>query len=661
MMKGYAMSYAPEMNTLRNAALATMLGVGLSMPGFLWHCREASADETVVAADVVERVNAGAAATAQKPVKDETVVAFADATGTVYETQVKDKLVNTIGAAELFDSSSLTNIEPGGNMEYTASGQRLTWKAKGSSITYEGKTDLPCPVQMKIAYTLDGTEVSPDQIAGASGKVTMRFDFQNTATTTATIDGREQTIYTPFVVLCGFSMDNDHFSNIEVTNAKAMADTMGTTIAGYAMPGMQENLALNAEGLELPSYFEVTADATDFELGATTTIVVSGLFNDVDTDNLDDGNVRDSLNAMSGAMAALINGTSSLYDGLEQLAGGMSELDGGLDTLADSARALPDGASEIASGADALSEGAEQVGSGIQAAAGMGSQMAPATAALQSGIAQAAETARGIGTDDLQPAAAAVGAAQADASGIDAVAAQAAGEVQATEGAMDDALASLDALSGTLSPEDQARVDAAKASLTDARTQAESAGADISSVSAAAGMLAVDLQDASTSLAAAIAEDEDLASDLGYLAGETQAGALAAKAKALDEVMGQLAGTAGAMQEGAEDLSAGARDLADATPALMEGIAALKAGSSQLSEGTYAAADGSLQLASGLQQFDSEGVDQLVATYDDLGGLADRMQATVEAGRDYDNFSGIDPSMTGTVKFIYETDPIKAD
>lgn len=168
------------------------------------------------------------------------------------------------------------------------------------------------------------------------------------------------------------------------------------------------------------------------------------------------------------------------------------------------------------------------------------------------------------------------------------------------------------------------------------------------------------MQDANTFLATAITGDEGLASNLGYLAGETQAGALAVKAKALDEVMGQLARTAGAMQEGAEDLSAGARDLADATPALMKGIAALKAGSSQLSEGTYAAADGSLQLASGLQQFDSEGVDQLVATYDDLGGLADRMQATVEAGRDYDNFSGIDPSMTGTVKFIYKTDPIKA-
>lgn len=656
------MPHAPKMNALRNAVLAIMLGVGLSMPNFLWHCREAFADETVVAADVVERVDAGAAAASQKPVKDETVIAFADATGTVYETQVKDKLVNTVGAVELFDSSSLTDIEPGGDMEYTASGQRLTWKAKGSSITYEGKTDLPCPVQMKIAYTLDGTEVSPDQIAGASGKVAMRFDFQNTATTTATIDGREQTIYTPFVVLCGFSMGNDHFSNIEVTNAKATAGTTGTTIAGYAMPGMQENLALDAEDFELPSYFEVTADATDFELGTTTTIVVSGLLDDVDTGDLGDGNVRDSLNAMSGAMAALINGTSSLYDGLEQLAGGMSELDGGLDALADSAGALPDGASEIASGADALSEGAKQVNSGMQAAAGVSSQMVPATVALQSGIAQVAETARGIGADGLQPAAAAVGAAQANASSIDAAAAQTADEIRTTESAMDDALASLDALSDTLSTEDQAKVDAAKASLADARAQAESAGADISGVSAATGTLAVNLQDANTFLATAIAEDESLASNLDYLAGETQAEALATKAKALDEVMGQLAGTTGAMQEGAESLSAGVHDLADAAPALVEGIAALKAGSSQLSEGTDAAADGSLQLASGLQQFNSEGVDQLVTAYDDnLGGLADRMKATVEAGRGYDNFSGIDPSMTGTVKFIYETDPIKAD
>ena len=43
---------------------------------------------------------------------------------------------------------------------------------------------------MNISYQLDGKDIAPAELAGKSGKVTIRFDYENHCTTTATVDGK---------------------------------------------------------------------------------------------------------------------------------------------------------------------------------------------------------------------------------------------------------------------------------------------------------------------------------------------------------------------------------------------------------------------------------------------------------------------------------------
>ena len=50
---------------------------------------------------------------------------------------------------------------------------------KGNDIYYQGKTDKELPVKQTISYYLDGEKMDPDEIAGKSGKVTIRFDYKN--------------------------------------------------------------------------------------------------------------------------------------------------------------------------------------------------------------------------------------------------------------------------------------------------------------------------------------------------------------------------------------------------------------------------------------------------------------------------------------------------
>ena len=46
---------------------------------------------------------------------------------------------------------------------------------------------------------------------------------------------------------------------------------------------------------------------------------------------------------------------------------------------------------------------------------------------------------------------------------------------------------------------------------------------------------------------------------------------------------------------------------------------------------------------------------------DDLKGMVDRLEGIMDAGKDYKSFSGIDKDMDGEVKFIIETEAVKAE
>ena len=112
--------------------------------------------------------------------KDESVYLLSDANGNVYNTIVSDHLVNTDDAATIEDKSTLSDIKNvKGDEEFKQDGDKLTWQANGGDIYYEGTTDKQVPISETITYYLDGKEIEPEELAGKSGKVTIRFDYEN--------------------------------------------------------------------------------------------------------------------------------------------------------------------------------------------------------------------------------------------------------------------------------------------------------------------------------------------------------------------------------------------------------------------------------------------------------------------------------------------------
>ena len=305
---------------------------------------------------------------AQNISKDETVYVLAGADGFVKKIIVSDWIKNQLGSATVTDKSDLNNIENvKGDESYSVNSDNMkVWDAQGNDIYYQGDIQKELPVGMSVSYTLDGKTISADELAGKSGKVTIRFDYDNRQYETVQINGTNQRIYVPFAMLTGMILDNDCFSNVQVSNGKLVNDGDRTVVAGLAFPGLQENLALSRDQLSIPDYVEVTADVKNFSLGMTVTLACNDVFSQIDDVNFTtaDGATA-SIGKLTDAMTQLLDGSSALYDGLSTLLDKSKELATGVEELAAGAKAIRDGAGSVDEGTAALKAGLAELSTGL--------------------------------------------------------------------------------------------------------------------------------------------------------------------------------------------------------------------------------------------------------------------------------------------------------
>lgn len=282
--------------------------------------------------------------------KAETVYAKANADGTVRKVTVTDILKNPGDGNPIEDQSALKNIKnTEGEEEYKQNGEKLTWDNKGEDITYEGTTDKELPVKTNIRYFLNGKEMKPEKLAGKSGKVTIRFNYDNLAGQTVQVNGKDVQTITPFAVLSTVMLSEDHFSNIQVKNGK-LADMNGQTVViGYAFPGLAECLNLTdykaTKDVDIPDYVEIQADTTDFQLDFTATVITNGLLQNLEEDDL----IR------------------RLSAGSQQLTEGMKAFDNGIGQLSEGIAALHSGSSQLSGSSDSLLQGCAVLTEGLQA------------------------------------------------------------------------------------------------------------------------------------------------------------------------------------------------------------------------------------------------------------------------------------------------------
>lgn len=640
----------------------------------------------------------------RKDGKEESVYILTDAEGNAHETIVSSHLINDDGAATIEDYSELSDIENvKGDESFTADGKKLIWQADGRDIYYRGTTAREAPVSQKVTYYLDGREIAPESLAGKSGRVTMRFDYTNNTIYKEKIDGRQVRVSVPFAAVTAMVL-GDNFSHIEVTNGKLESNGDKDIVIGYTLPGLKESLGVDDSDftgdVSIPEYFEVSADVKDFELDTAMTIVVNA-GSMLSMQKGDDSSLDSMIDDLTDATSKLRDGSADLADGMDTLqeslaeyASGMGELYSKSGTLADGIDTLNTSAASISNGistldkalntkmdesekqkaekeaADAVSaqfangktkEVSEQIYASLRYAQGSDGKVTDGALytslydgaySTKAGAAVYNEVVRQVLLSAAgQPADSKVTADQA-AAGIKADFAKGAQQKDpastamyaVTEGMSSAQLAELlyakSGASDTLFAKTQSTI---QAQLAAGRNNEQINGA----VEESLNTLAVQLAGACEQAASQAAQTAAVS------------GAESAKKTVAAEIE-TVQSNGYSLVTGAKALSRGTQTLADQVPVLTAGISKLNDATGQIVDGVDELNDGSHELADGMVEFDEDGISKIVNSYNkDLKPLTDRLQAVLDAGEDYQTFTGLADDVTGSVRFIYKMDAVK--
>lgn len=607
---------------------ALLLG-GAATVGYALNGNEPSADATP--APVVT------AAKSDVPVtQSQTVYIIAGANGAVDKIIVSDWIKNAL-------------LEDG---SYTMDDNAQVW-SEGDDLYAQRVVEEELPVTLSVSYQLDGQPIDPGDLAGRSGRVTIRFDYTNNQYEYVDIDGRREKIYVPFAMLTGMALDNDCFTNVSVSNGKVFNDGSRTAVVGIAFPGLQENLALDRDTLDIPDYVEISADVENFTLAMTMTLATNSVFREMDVDDLDSlDDLSDAADQLSSAMDQLMDGAGQLSDGLDalldgagQLSDGVSQLAAGLNALTANNAALTGGAKQVfdsllamansqisAAGLDLPALTADNYSAVLD---GVLSELdeSAVTAAARSQVEQAVRAQESAVRSAVTAAVEQEVTAQVEA----AVRANVENQVLAALGLDTDALASPQVQAAV---EQQMAGDAAKAAIAENIT-AQMASGEVQTL--ITGKTEEQIQ---------LLIEENMASDevqAQITAGLAQADAGAAQLQSLKAQLdsyntfyrGLITYTSGVA-----DAAAGANMLDQAMPALLSGIHDLK--------------DGTLQLSDGLAELNEQGIQKLAdAVNGDLSSVLTRLRATADVSKQYRSFAGLYDDPDGEVAFVYKTDSIQ--
>ena len=592
------------------------------------------------------------AATDSGNTKDETVYVVTESDGSQSDLIVSDHLKNKSGKDKIEDVSTLTDIENvKGKEKFTREDDgSLSWNAKGNDIYYEGKTDQEAPVSMDIKYYLDDKEVDGADLSGKTGKVKIVINYTNNTSLNGT--------KVPFVVLTGMVLENDTFQNVTVSSGKVIDDGQKSFIVGMAAPGVADTLGISEEELGFGSTVEITGDAKEFAPEDMMTVVTNDFFQDIDTSELNAGNLDSQIDQLDSAAKQLVAGTNTLYKGIETLnsnsatlAAGVSKLNQGAAKIDENTKTALQGSKDLAAGSQFLSSQLNSkltdMGEGVEYFGVKSEKLADGLKDMQSKV-------NGNNTKENPGLAPSAKAFAQKVAGLDTVKTGISNSVASDK----EAIAELRNLETSMDDETKASVEEQLTTLeTNVKTKEDCLNsfdtttltASAKAISAGVDAIQVGLNgDGTTENPGAVNGANALTQAI-----KTQLGGAIQDATASDSKLSvglnklitgssKLAAGEAQLSDGASELAAGMNELYSKSGLLISGIGQLDAGSKKLNDG--------------MSQFYKEGIGKIVSLYNDkLKGTVNNAESLVAAGKAYNTFTQVPDGMDGTVKFIYRT------
>lgn len=623
---------------------------------------------------------------AKKISKEETVYVNASAEGKADTITVSDWLKGvgqtTGNLSDKSELSDITNVK--GDETFEQNGNSLTWTAQGKDIYYQGTSSKELPVDMSIAYTLDGKSIKAEELSGKSGKVEIKISYKNKCKQKKNIQGKEETIYAPFVMVTGMILSGDTFQNITIDNGKVINDGSNNIVVGMGLPGMAESLGIDDENADrIPSGFTVTADVKDFTMGNTFTVGSAGLLNELDLDDVETlDELEEKLEDLTEASETLLDGTEELSDnmkifdgkmgelkksmntfrksGVNQLTKGIHDLAKGAPALVKGVKEYTGGVTEFAQGTTDYVDGAKQITDGCSelygAVKGMPLQIKTFNSGLQKYTGAVDKLGEKNNVEKLKTGAKSV---SSGVSSLNAELTKLEETYKLAEGAVSK-LENAEQIKAILAQQKAAVQALKQATSQDSALQqgASQVSSGVNTVMDSLSQLSTQsstLRNASSQLNTKVPKLVTSADKLkkggDKLAKNNEK--LKKSSKKLVKASKQLNTSVKKVNRGVKKLDKGGTSLKKATKKLDSGVSKLENASGKLQKG-------SKKLAEGMSRFDKEGIEKLNTAYeDDFQTLYERVKALRDTGKNYNSFSGSQTNMDGNVKFIIETESIE--
>lgn len=252
---------------LKRRALAVLLVLTLclvSLSPRVDRARDANAVD--YRSGVVDRTDASTA----PATKTETVYVNLAPDGGVKMVNVTDHLHTELPQVRVEDVSDLRDIQDVKTFLEPVQGvDRIYWDMESTDLFYRGVSDQAPPISFDVRYTLDGQEITPELLAGQSGRVTIEITARNLLQR----DAGGYTISCPMLLVGGMILPEETFSNVSVSSGVVLGDGAQRVVVLAGVPGMEESLGISSLGLPVftsefgGGTYTVSMDAEEFQLG----------------------------------------------------------------------------------------------------------------------------------------------------------------------------------------------------------------------------------------------------------------------------------------------------------------------------------------------------------------------------------------------------------
>lgn len=533
------------------------------------------------------------------------------------------------------------------------------------------ETDKKLPITCNIKYTLNGKEISAEELAGKSGKVTIEITYINHEKHTVAINGVNTTLYTPFAVATGVIVNNETNKNITVSKGKVINDGTKTIIVGVAMPGMQESLGLSK--VSLPESIKITLETTDFELSNIFTVATPRLLEDDDKDLLKEidkiygkvNTLQSSSNQIEKGANDLKKGTATYYQKSQEFNKAMSQVEKGANSANTEYSKLNQGIATLNANSGVLNEGAKQVSEGMAAVQSGLQTISTKLEQLEAGSSTIATGAKQI----EQGVTIAQNAANTINNGIGSVTT----EFTIIKTNLQKAIQANQNIIDTLKK--QTTIDHTQIDNLEANNKAleqnlqELNNLTINDTASSLAILNGSLAQVKTGI-----EGNGTAQNPGLAAGAqtVSQGISQIKKEGIDALASQstkLVNGSKQLYDGTKALKQGTTVLENGSSQMQAGLSSLQSGTTQLlqannqlTDGAKTLQTGATTLANGIHTFNEEGIKPICNYINgDLRNLTNRAEKLMELSDDYQSFMNSKEEEKGEVKFIIMSDSIKKE